>query len=186
MSSLGITKWTWDVPYKVVSGFDHLKEVSERWEIDSYLSASGYLGDNIHPFFVALPNDRGTTTDEGFRSRICQVDIDVLRHLQEKVKGGFSEEKYAPYIGFSCLRKHLESEIQKRYKEAVPATLALLEERCIGVSEDLSRLESKLQATSDVSQLRRSATLHVASICRHLVCMYTQFRFLMFLFQCFC
>jgi len=153
----------------IVSKFDNrLKEVSERWEIDSYLSASGYLGDNIHPFFVALPNDRGTTTDEGFRSRICQVDIDMLRHLQEKVKGGFNEEEYAPYIGFSCLRKHLESEIQKRYKEAVPATLTLLEERCIGVSEDLSRLEFKLQATSDVSQLRRSATLHVASICRHL------------------
>ncbi|XP_039819194.1 dynamin-related protein 5A-like isoform X3 [Panicum virgatum] len=105
--------------------------------------------------------------DPSFRRTIIIVSKFDNR-LKEKVKGGFSEEKYAPYIGFSCLRKHLESEIQKRYKEAVPATLALLEERCIGVSEDLSRLESKLQATSDVSQLRRSATLHVASICRHL------------------
>ncbi|PUZ46000.1 hypothetical protein GQ55_7G011900 [Panicum hallii var. hallii] len=153
----------------IVSKFDNrLKEFKERWEIDSYLSASGYLGDNIHPFFVALPNNRGTTTNEEFRSQICQVDINVLRHLREKVKGGFNKEKYAPCIGFTCLRKHLESKLQKRYKEAVPATLALLEERCIGVSADLSRLESKLQATTDVAQLRISAMFHAASICTHL------------------
>ncbi|KAE8782635.1 dynamin-related protein 5A [Hordeum vulgare] len=56
----------------------------------------------------------------------------------------------------------------KRYKEAAPATLALLEQRCSDVSMDLSILDSKLQATSDVSQLRRSAMLHAASICTHL------------------
>jgi hypothetical protein len=124
---------------------------------------------------VALPNNSGTTTNEEFWSQIYQVDIDVLRHLREKVNGGFNEEKYSPYIGFTCLRKHLESKLQKRYKEAVPATLALLEERCIGVSAGLSRLESKLQATTDVAQPRRSARFHAASICTHLVCIYTQF-----------
>jgi len=133
------------------------------------LSASGYLGDNIHPFFVALPKDRGTISNEEFRRQICQVDIDVLRHLRDNVKGGFSEEKYGSHIGFSCLRKYLESELQKRYKEAAPATLALLEQRCSEVSMELTRLDSKLQATSDVSQLRRSAMLHAASICTHLV-----------------
>ena len=134
------------------------------------MSASAYLGDNIHPFFVALPKDRGTISNEEFRRQICQVDIDVIKHLREGVKGGFNEEKYGPYVGFSRLRKYLESELQKRYKEAAPATLALLEQRCSDVSMDLSRLDSKLQATSDVSQLRRSAMLHAASICTHLVC----------------
>ncbi|KAM3332153.1 hypothetical protein ACQJBY_027773 [Aegilops geniculata] len=153
----------------VISKFDNrLKEFTERWEVDSYLSASGYLGDNIHPFFVALPKDRGTISNDEFRRQICQVDIDVLQHLRDGVKGGFNEEKFGPYIGFSCLRKYLESELQKRYKEAAPATLALLEQRCSDVSMDLSRLDSKLQATSDVSQLRRSAMLHAASICTHL------------------
>ncbi|KAL6845577.1 hypothetical protein ACP4OV_025072 [Aristida adscensionis] len=153
----------------VISKFDNrLKEFSERWEVDTFLSASGYLGDNIHPFFVALPKDRGTISNEEFRRQICQVDIDVLRHLRDNVKGGFNEEKYGPYIGFSCLRKYLESELQKRYKEAAPATLALLEQRCGEVSMDLARLDSKLQATSDVSQLRRSAMVHAASICTHL------------------
>uniref|UniRef100_J3L409 Dynamin-type G domain-containing protein n=1 Tax=Oryza brachyantha TaxID=4533 RepID=J3L409_ORYBR len=153
----------------VISKFDNrLKEFTERWEVDSYLSASGYLGDNIHPFFVALPKDRGTISNEEFRRQICQVDIDVLRHLRDSVKGGFNEEKYGPYIGFSCLKKYLESELQKRYKEAAPATLALLEQRCSEVSMDLSRLDSKLEATSDVSQLRRSAMLHAANICTHL------------------
>ncbi|CAO1944975.1 unnamed protein product [Urochloa humidicola] len=153
----------------VISKFDNrLKEFTERWEVDTFLSASGYLGDNIHPFFVALPKDRGTISNEEFRRQICQVDIDVLRHLRDNVKGGFSEDKYGSHIGFSCLRKYLESELQKRYKEAAPATLALLEQRCSEVSMELARLDSKLQATSDVSQLRRSAMLHAASICTHL------------------
>ncbi|KAG8069529.1 hypothetical protein GUJ93_ZPchr0006g45296 [Zizania palustris] len=110
----------------VISKFDNrLKEFTEHWEVDSYLSTSGYLGDNIHSFFVALPKDCGMISNEDFRRQICQLDIDVLRHLRDSVKGGFNEEKYGPYIGFSCLRKYLESELQKRYKEAAPATLAL-------------------------------------------------------------
>nr|CAB3478287.1 unnamed protein product [Digitaria exilis] len=154
----------------VISKFDNrLKEFTDRWEVDTFLSASGYLGDNIHPFFVALPKDRGTISNEEFRKQICQVDIDVLRHLRDNVKGGFNEEKYGSHIGFSCLRKYLESELQRRYKEAAPATLALLDQRCSEVSIELARLDSKLQATSDVSQLRRSAMQHAASICTHLV-----------------
>ncbi|KAF8696410.1 hypothetical protein HU200_037324 [Digitaria exilis] len=153
----------------VISKFDNrLKEFTDRWEVDTFLSASGYLGDNIHPFFVALPKDRGTISNEEFRKQICQVDIDVLRHLRDNVKGGFNEEKYGSHIGFSCLRKYLESELQRRYKEAAPATLALLDQRCSEVSIELARLDSKLQATSDVSQLRRSAMQHAASICTHL------------------
>ncbi|KAF8751436.1 hypothetical protein HU200_012112 [Digitaria exilis] len=153
----------------VISKFDNrLKEFTDRWEVDTFLSASGYLGDNIHPFFVALPKDRGTISNEEFRKQICQVDIDVLRHLRDNVKGGFNEEKYGSHIGFSCLRKYLESELQKRYKEAAPATLALLDQRCSEVSIELARLDSKLQATSGVSQLRRSAMQHAASICTHL------------------
>ncbi|KAJ4821197.1 Dynamin-like [Rhynchospora pubera] len=154
----------------VASKFDNrLKEFTEQWEIDSYLSASGYLGDTTHPFFVALPKDRGTITNEEFRRQIHQVDNDVLRHMRENIKGGFSEDKYGPYIGFGSLRKFLENELQKRYKEAAPATLALLEQRCGEVSMELARIDSKLQATSDVAHLRRAAMLHSASICSHLV-----------------
>ncbi|XP_010272424.1 PREDICTED: dynamin-related protein 5A [Nelumbo nucifera] len=153
----------------VVSKFDNrLKEFSDRWEVDRYLSASGYLGENIHPFFVALPKDRGTVSNEEFRRQISQVDIEVLHHLQEGVNGGFDEEKFKPYIGFSCLKEYLESELQKRYKEAAPATLALLEERCSEVTAELARMDSKIQATSDVACLRKSAMLHAASICNHM------------------
>ncbi|KAI0491571.1 hypothetical protein KFK09_025831 [Dendrobium nobile] len=152
----------------VVSKFDNrLKEFSESWEVDRYLSASGYLGDNTHPFFVALPKDRGMVTNEEFRRQISQVDLDVLHHLRQNVKGGFNEEKFEPFIGFGCLRKFLECELQKRYKEAAPATLALLEQRCSEVSLELGRIEYKLQATSDISHLRKSAMLHAASICTH-------------------
>ena len=40
----------------VASKFDNrLKEFAERWEIDKYLSATGYLPPKVRPFFVALP-----------------------------------------------------------------------------------------------------------------------------------
>ncbi|XAR68326.1 Dynamin GTPase [Bertholletia excelsa] len=154
----------------VVSKFDNrLKEFSDRWEVDRYLSASGYLGENTRPFFVALPKDRSTVSNDEFRRQISQVDLEVLRYLRDGVKGGFDEEKFRSYIGFSCLRDYLESELQKRYKEAAPATLALLEQRCSEVTAELAKMDSKIQATSDVAHLRRSAMLSTASICNHMV-----------------
>lgn len=90
--------------------------------------------------------------------------------MRENIKGGFSEEKYGPYVGFGSLKKFLENELQKRYKEAAPATLALLEHRCSEVSMEMARMDFKLQATSDVAHLRRAAMMHAASICSHLVC----------------
>ncbi|KAL5738048.1 hypothetical protein ACOSP7_030809 [Xanthoceras sorbifolium] len=151
-----------------VSKFDNrLKEFSDRWEVDRYLSASGYLGENTRPFFVALPKDRGTVSNDEFRRQISQVDVEVLRHLRDGVKGGFDEEKFKPFIGFGCLRDYLESELQKRYKESTPATLALLEQRCTEVTTELARMDSKIQATSDVALLRRFAMLHAASISNH-------------------
>lgn len=40
----------------VASKFDNrLKEFAERWEVDRYLSATGYLPPSVKPFFVALP-----------------------------------------------------------------------------------------------------------------------------------
>ncbi|KAL3508684.1 hypothetical protein ACH5RR_028085 [Cinchona calisaya] len=152
----------------VVSKFDNrLKEFSDRWEVDRYLSASGYLGENTRPFFVALPKERSSVSNDEFRRQISQVDAEVLRYLRDGVKGGFDEEKYRPHIGFGSLRDFLESELQKRYKEAAPATLALLEQRCSEVTAELARMDSKIQATSDVAHLRRSSMLHIASICNH-------------------
>ncbi|XP_047334889.1 dynamin-related protein 5A [Impatiens glandulifera] len=152
----------------VVSKFDNrLKEFTDRWEVDKYLSASGYLGENTRPFFVALPKDKGTISNEEFRQQISVVDSDILHHLQKGVTGGFDEEKFKSHIGFGRLRDYLESELQKRFKEAAPATLALLEQRCGEITYELERMDSKLEATSDVVHLRKSAMLHAASICNH-------------------
>ncbi|KAL1188445.1 Dynamin-related protein 5A [Cardamine amara subsp. amara] len=152
----------------VVSKFDNrLKEFSDRGEVDRYLSASGYLGENTRPYFVALPKDRSTVSNEEFRRQISQVDTEVIRHLREGVQGGFDEEKFRSYIGFGSLRDFLESELQKRYKEAAPATLALLEQRCSEVTDDMLRMEKKIQATSDVAHLRKVAMLYTASISNH-------------------
>ncbi|KAL6969396.1 hypothetical protein U1Q18_029109 [Sarracenia purpurea var. burkii] len=75
------------------------------------------------------------------------------------------EEKFRPHIGFFGLRDYLESELQKRYKEAAPATIALLEQRCNEVTDELAKMDSKIQATYDVAHLRRSAMLHTTLIC---------------------
>ncbi|XP_026408753.1 dynamin-related protein 5A-like isoform X2 [Papaver somniferum] len=152
----------------VVSKFDNrLKEFTDRWEVDRYLGTSGYLGDNVHPYFVALPKDRGIVSNEDFRRQICKVDSDVLRHLREGVDGGFDEEKFGKFIGFGRLKEYLEAELQKRYRDSVPATLTLLEQRCDEVTTYLARAESKIRATSDVAYLRRSAMMHAASISTH-------------------
>lgn len=152
----------------VVSKFDNrLKEFTERWEVDRYLSASGYLGENTHPFFVALPKDRGTISNDEFRRQISQVDAEMLHYLRDTVKGGFDEDKYRSYLGFGCLRDFLEAELQRKYKEAAPATLALLEQRCSEVTAELARMECKINATSDVAHLRKSAMLHAAALCNH-------------------
>ncbi|XP_076923662.1 dynamin-related protein 5A-like [Bidens hawaiensis] len=152
----------------VVSKFDNrLKEFTERWEVDRYLSASGYLGENTQPFFVALPKERTAVSNDEFRKQISQVDSDVIRHLKENVKGGYDEQKYKSHIGFGRLKDYLESELHRRYKEATPAILALLEQRCSEVTAQLNILDSKIQATSDVAYHRRSSMLFASSICNH-------------------
>jgi hypothetical protein len=50
----------------------------------------------------------------------------------------------------------LEEELARRYRDAAPATLALLQERCEGVATELVAAESRLQAAEDVTSLRRA------------------------------
>ncbi|KAG2329655.1 hypothetical protein Bca52824_000835 [Brassica carinata] len=63
----------------VVSKFDNrLKEFDDRGEVDRYLSASGYLGENTRPYFVALPKDRSTVSNDEFRRQIAHVDMETI------------------------------------------------------------------------------------------------------------
>ena len=64
-----------------------------RWEVDKYLSTSGYL--SAKPFFVALPQEppvqpgtaRRTTalSAKDFRARIAHMDATMLATLRDKV-----------------------------------------------------------------------------------------------------
>lgn len=92
-----------------------MQEFAERWEVDRYLSTGGYLGENARPFFVALPKDRGTITNEDYRRQISVVDTDILKQLRENVAGGFDEERFGNHVGFGKLRLYLEAELQRRY-----------------------------------------------------------------------
>ena len=55
-----------------------------------------------------------------------------------------------------CLmvRRYLEEELAKKYRDAAPATLALLQDRCSQLSAELALAESKLHAMQDVTSLR--------------------------------
>lgn len=54
----------------VASKFDNrLKEFGERWEVDRYLAAAGYLPPSVQPFFIALPK---VSQAAGWPSRVTR------------------------------------------------------------------------------------------------------------------
>ena len=72
----------------VASKFDNrLKEFGERWEVDRYLSAAGYLSANVKPFFVALPKVSKSSQPYAFT-------VSVLSHVD--ALQGFSEIESVP------------------------------------------------------------------------------------------
>lgn len=149
----------------VASKFDNrLKEFAERWEVDRYLSATGYLPSSVKPFFVALPKDRQLQGSAEWRQQMADVDRSVFVHLREGIKGGFDEEKFGSRIGFGNLKRFLEDELARRYREAAPATLALLQERCEEVAGELLALEARIQSCSDVAALRRAGMAFASSM----------------------
>ncbi|KAG2498836.1 hypothetical protein HYH03_003029 [Edaphochlamys debaryana] len=151
----------------VASKFDNrLKEFGERWEVDKYLSATGYLPPNVRPFFVALPKDRAIQSSAEWRRSMAEVDQAIFKHLRDGIKGGFDEERFASRIGFTNLKKFLEEELSRRYREAAPATLALLQERCDAVSAELMAAEIRLKAAEDVGALRRAAMKYADTVAR--------------------
>ncbi|KAK9832230.1 hypothetical protein WJX74_003725 [Apatococcus lobatus] len=151
----------------VASKFDNrLKEFAERWEVDRYLSASGYLHQNVKPFFVALPKDRAMVPSGEWRSQIQQVDAGILHHLRTEVAGGFDEERFGARVGFGNLKLFLEEELARRYRDASPTMLALLQERCESAAAQLMAAEAQLNAAEDVASLRRAAMQHVFAVAR--------------------
>ncbi|KAG2439371.1 hypothetical protein HXX76_004729 [Chlamydomonas incerta] len=154
----------------VASKFDNrLKEFAERWEVDKYLSATGYLPPNVRPFFVALPKDRVIQSSAEWRRSMTEVDTAIYKHMRDGIKGGFDEERFVSRIGFSNLKKFLEEELSRRYREAAPATLALLQERCDAVSSELMAAEIRLKSAEDVGALRRAAMRYADTVARQVV-----------------
>ncbi|KIY98072.1 hypothetical protein MNEG_9891 [Monoraphidium neglectum] len=150
------------------SKFDNrLKEFAERWEVDRYLAATGYLPPSVKPFFVALPKDRQLQGSAEWRRQMADVDRAVFSHLRDGVKGGFDEDHFGSRIGFGNLKRFLEEELARRYREAAPATLALLQERCEAVAKELIALEARIQSCSDVASLRRAGMAYAASMAAH-------------------
>lgn len=65
--------------------------------------------------------------------------------------------------------RFLEEELSRRYREAAPATLALLQERCDAVSTELMAAEIRLKSAEDVGALRRAAMKYADTVARQVV-----------------
>lgn len=142
----------------VCSKFDNrMREFKESWEVDKFLSASGYLPTKVKPFFVALPGDRSICSSENWRRQINEVDVSTLDFLNTKISGGFDEATFGPRIGFGNLRRFLENELARRYRESAPSTLAILQLRCDQVTAELSASTKRLNSLTDAAALRRTA-----------------------------
>lgn len=55
----------------------------------------------------------------------------------------------------ACCR-FLEEELARRYREAAPATLALLQEKCSAVAAELMAADSRLRNAEDVGAMRKA------------------------------
>mmetsp|Transcript_4509 Transcript_4509/g.12314 ORF Transcript_4509/g.12314 Transcript_4509/m.12314 type:complete len:775 (-) Transcript_4509:922-3246(-) len=142
----------------VASKFDNrLKEFAERWEVDKYLAATGYLPPKVRPFFVALPKDRSIQSSAEWRRQMSEVDASIFHHLKDNVKGGYDEERFGSRIGFNNLKRFLEEELARRYREAAPNTLAVLQDRVESASKELIKAEGELRAAVDVAAMRAAA-----------------------------
>ena len=150
----------------VCSKFDNrMREFKERWEVDKFLSASGYLPTKVKPFFVALPADRNIVNAETWRRQINEVDIQTLDYLNSHISGGFDETQFGARMGFGNLRKYLESELARRYRETAPATLAILQQRCDQVAAELATMQKRLSSLTDAASLRRTAMEYAGEVC---------------------
>jgi hypothetical protein len=108
--------------------------------------------------------DRAHASSAEWRAAIQRVDAGVRAHLRGAVEGGFDEERFGPRIGFGNLKRFLEEELAARYRDAAPATLAVLQERCAAVGADLEAAEARLRRAGDVAALRRAALEHALSV----------------------
>ena len=54
-----------------------------------------------------------------------------------------------------CCYSFLEEELARRYRDAAPSTLALLQGRCESVTQELLAIENQLKSVQDAASLRK-------------------------------
>ncbi|KAG2433018.1 hypothetical protein HXX76_008745 [Chlamydomonas incerta] len=97
----------------------------------SALDGMGMLGDG--PFFTSVPSGRvGSgadcvfTTHDAFRERLADREATDVAELESKLARKLSRGE-RDHIGVGSLRRYLEQLLQKRYLDAVPAIVPVLE-----------------------------------------------------------
>jgi hypothetical protein len=104
---------------------------------------------------------------EAFRAAVQATDAATLKTLRTAIDGGFDEVVYGDRVGFAHLRQHLEAELARRYRDAAPAILSLLEQRAAAAAAALAAVDARVAAAGDVAAQRAIAMTWTASVLQH-------------------
>lgn len=64
----------------------------------------GLPGQLVFSALVTL-QERNIQTSAEWRQQMSQVDVSILQHMRDNIKGGFDEERHGPRVGFGNLKR---------------------------------------------------------------------------------
>lgn len=53
--------------------------------------------------------ERNIQTSADWRQQMSQVDVSILQHMRDNIKGGFDEERHGSRVGFGNLKRCAQS-----------------------------------------------------------------------------
>jgi hypothetical protein len=54
---------------------------------------------------AVLAQERNIQTSAEWRQQMSHVDVSILQHMRDNIKGSFDEERHGPRIGFGNLKR---------------------------------------------------------------------------------
>jgi hypothetical protein len=59
----------------------------------------------VHVHCIDGVQERNIQTSADWRQQMGHVDVSILQHMRDNIKGGFDEERHGPRIGFGNLKR---------------------------------------------------------------------------------
>jgi len=142
----------------VATKFDQrLKElIAHPGIVNKYLGGGGFLPKL--PFLFQLPISRDVDGLE-FCEQIENLAIDDITLL---FKLGM-EKRFEKQIGFPNIKNYLETLLLKKYRESIPKTFEILNNKCVEIEAELKETTSRIEAL-ETRRLRGRASDYVVDL----------------------